>query len=142
MGVRRYDPAQNSLIMGGQIMEGFAEGTFINITRNADSFSLVIGADGSGTRTKSNDRSGKIAITLQQTSPSNDVLQGFLTADELNNGGQFTALHKDNSGRTVNAAETAWVMKPPDQGFAKEAENREWVIETDNLEVFVGGNPV
>ena len=141
MGVRSYDPKQSSIIVSGNIIEGYADGTFINVERNEDAFSLVIGSDGSGTRTKSNNRSGRMTITLNQSSPSNDILQGLVTADELSGGGIFSALHKDGSGNTINAAETAWIVKSPSQEFSNESSNREWIIETDNLEAFVGGNP-
>ncbi len=140
MAVKTYDPAQVALVFGGQIMEGFAEGTFISVERNEDAFSLTIGSDGSGTRTKSNNRSGIFTMTLNQSSPSNDVLSGFALSDERNNAGTFTGLTKDNSGRSINAAESCWVKKMATQEFSNGSSNREWVIETDNLEIFIGGN--
>lgn len=140
MAVKTFDPKQVALIFGGQIMEGFGEGTFIAVDRNEDAFALAIGSDGSGTRTKTNNRSGTFTLTLQQSSPSNDVLSAFALSDEASNGGIFTGLMKDNSGRSINAGETCWIKKFPTQEMSNETSNREWVIETDNLEVFVGGN--
>lgn len=140
MAVLTYDPDQISVIVGGQIMSGFGDGTFVSVDRNSDAFTLQMGATGAGTRSKSNNRSGRITVSLQQTSESNDALQAFATADELSNSGTFPVLVKDNQGRSLYAAEIAWVVKVPTGAYATENSNREWILETDNLEVFTGGN--
>lgn len=141
MAVRSYDPKEVSVIVGGRIIEGFADGQFINATRNNDQFAINMGADGSGARAKSNDRSGRVEMVLQQTSPSNDVLSAFAASDELSNGGVVSVIVRDALGTTLIAAETAWIVKYPDAPFSKSVENRTWILETDNLEMFVGSNP-
>lgn len=138
--VKTYDPKLVSIILGGKIISGIADGTFINVERAQQAFTLKVGAGGEGTRAKSNDKSGKITITLQQSSPSNDDLSAFAAADELTNAGVFPALIKDGSGRTVCAAATAWVQKLPNSEFAKEVSNRVWVVESDEIDILVGGN--
>ena len=137
---KTYDPKQYSLIVGGHIVGGFADGTFLTVARNNDTWALTMGADGEGARAKSNDKSGTLVFTLLQTSQSNSVLSGFHNADELNNAGQVPVLVKDNNGDTVIEATTAWVRKPADVELAKEITSREWTIETDNLTMLVGGN--
>ena len=136
---KSYDPKQYSLIVGGHIVGGLADGTFLSVSRNNDTFTLSMGADGEGARAKSNDKSGTFVFTLLQSSLSNDVLSGFHNADELNNGGQVPVLVKDNNGTTILQANTAWVRKPADVELAKEITGREWTIETDNLQMLVGG---
>lgn len=137
---KTYDPKQYSLIVGGHIVGGFADGTFLTVARNNDTWALTMGADGEGARAKSNDKSGTFVFTLLQTSNSNSVLSGFHTADELSNGGQVPVLVKDNNGDTVLEATTAWVRKPADVELGKEITAREWTVETDNLSMLVGGN--
>ena len=137
---KTYDPKSHSLIVGGHIVTGFADGTFMTAARNNDSWALTMGADGEGARAKSNDKSGTFVFTLMQSSASNSVLSGFHNADELSNGGQIPVLVKDNNGDTVLEATTAWVRKPADVELAKEITNREWTLETDNLSMLVGGN--
>jgi len=137
---KTYDPKDYSLIVGGHIVSGFADGTFMTAARNNDTWTQAVGADGEGARAKSNDKSGTVVLTLMQSSSSNSVLSGFHTADELNNDGQIPVLIKDNNGDTVIAAATAWVRKPSDVELSKEITNREWTIETDKLEMLVGGN--
>lgn len=135
-----YDPKNVSVIVGGSIMTGFADGTFVEVERNENAFNLKIGVDGEGTRAKSNNKSGKVTITLMQSSPSNDTLSGFTAADELSNTGAVPVLVKDNSGRTICTALTAWVQKYANASFAKEVTTRKWVLETDDIEMFVAGN--
>lgn len=140
MAVKTYDPKQVSLIVGGKIIGGFTDGTFIKGERNEDMWTLKIGVDGIGTRSKTNNKSGKLTITLHQSSASNDDLSAFAIADELSNTGAVPVLLKDNSGRTICSALTMWVKKIADPEFAKEVMNRVWVMETDEFAIFDGGN--
>ena len=137
---KTYDAKQVSVIVGGHIVEGLADGTYVTVTRNNDSFALTMGADGEGARAKSNDKSGTVELTLLQTSASNDVLTGFANADEISNSGQVPILIKDQNGSTLVEAATAWIQKPADVTFGKEIEERSWVLESDDLTLFVGSN--
>lgn len=138
--VLTYDPKQFSLICGGKIIHGFADGSSIEVERNEQAFNLKVGVDGEGTRAKSNNRSAKITVHLMQSSSSNDDLSAFAAADELSNTGIFPVIAKDGSGRSLFAAVTAWVMKYPKSDFAREAGERVWVLETNDMDFFVGGN--
>ena len=135
---KTYDPKDYSLIVGGHIVEGWADGTFLTAERTNDTWSDAVGADGEGARAKSNDKRGTFVFTLMQTSKSNTVLSGFHNADELNNGDQVPVLVKDNNGDTVLEATEAWVRKPATVELGKEISNREWTIATTNLSVLVG----
>lgn len=138
--VLTYDPKQVSVIVGGKIMSGFADTTFIKASRNEQAFNLKVGVDGEGTRAKSNNLSGKVEITLMQSSSSNDDLSAFAAADELANAGVVPLLINDKSGRTVLQATTAWIQKYADVEFAKETSTRTWILETDQFLIFEGGN--
>jgi len=138
--VRQYDPAEVLVTVDGQAITGFADGTFVETARNSDLFELTVGADGEATRTKSNDLSGRITITLQQTSPSNDILNDLATADEQSNQGVFGSQIRDNSGGTLASGQRSWIVKKPDAAFAKTTENRVWIIETNELVYDVRGN--
>ncbi len=140
MAVRTYDPKQVVVLIGGVPVGGFADGTFLNVTRTADTFTKHVGADGNTSRTKSSDRSGEMTITLAQTSPSNDVLSGFALADELSNNGIVPILIKDLSGRTALVSAFGWIRKMPDVEFGKEVADRAWVFDLADIETFIGGN--
>lgn len=137
--VRNYDPKAVTQIIAGQILTGYAEGSFISVERNEDSANLSIGSQGAGTRTVSNNRSGRVTITLQQTSPSNGVLDAQRIATELSGAGIFSMLGKDSDSGDTWAGATTWVVKPATMEFSNEASNREWILETDELILSVLG---
>lgn len=140
MSVYTYDPSQVQIIVGGVPLSGFADGTFIEVSRDEQMYTKVTGADGKTSRAKTSNRAGDFTFTLKQTSPANDILSGFAVADEIDNAGVVPVLIKDGSGRTVCASSAAWVRQMPDQPFAKEISNREWVLDAAGIDIFVGGN--
>lgn len=140
MGVKTYDPGAVDLVVVGIPITGYVDGTFINIGRNNPAFTDGTGSQGEGWRAKSNDKSGICTLTLLQTSATNDALSALAALDELSGDGVGALLMKDNSGRSLYAAETCWVEKLPDSEWARSISGREWIIKTDNLEVLVGGN--
>jgi hypothetical protein len=140
MSVKTYNGAQVSIIFAGIPFEGLADGTFVTIKRNSDSFTDQVGSDGEGARAATNDKSGTVTVTLMQTSLTNDALSSLARMDELIGSGVAPLLVKDNSGRSIAQAETAWILKPADMEFGRELSNREWVFKTDDLDVHIGGN--
>lgn len=140
MALKTYDPAMVSISMGGVPISGYAEDSFISVERDEDAFELSVGANGEGTRSKSNNKSGTITMTLAQSSDSNVILSGFAQADELANSGVFPVLIKDNSGKSLHFAATAWIQKIAPAEYAAASGEREWVIRTDDLQSFIGGN--
>lgn len=137
---KTYDFKQVTVIVGGSIISGYAEGTAISIERNEDAFTLEVGADGESTRVKSNNRSGIITLTLQQSSSSNDSLTQFALSDDLSNSGVFPTIIKDLNGTTLVTAAESWIRRLPTSEFGSDLSSREWVIETDKLVMTVGGN--
>ncbi len=139
--IRNYDSKLVAVIFGGPIT-GFADGTFVTVEYNEDAFTLQMGADGiNNTRSKTNNSSGKVTVTLSQSSPSNAVLSAFHKADKLApfGAGVKPLTVKDISGTSLHFAPTAWIVKAATSEYAKEAGSREWVFETDALDSFVGG---
>ena len=140
MGVKSYDSKDVAVIIGGSLLSGFAPGSRVTVARNEQAFTLQVGSDGESARSKTNNKSGLVTVSLLQTSESNVTLQAFAAADELANGGIVSILIKDNSGNSLFAAETAWVQKSPDAAYEQDAAPRDWIFETDNLEMIHGGN--
>lgn len=138
--LKTYDPGQLGIIVGGKIISGFADGSMVKISRNEQAYMLKVGADGEGTRVRSRNKSGKIEITLMQSSDANDIFSAYAISDEATNSGAVPVLIRDGSGRTLVDAATAWVQKLPDSEFAKDAKERVWILETDEVNIFIGGN--
>ena len=130
---RSYNPIEVSCIIGGSIIEGFAEGTFINVAYRDPLWSYQRGLS-SGARIRNPNRAAELTLTLLQTSPSNAELQAYLTRARAGTGiDYFSILIRNNSGGESAAADTAWIMGEPALTFSNNLENREWRIETGNL---------
>jgi len=143
MAVKTYDSNNILMIFGAIALEGgLGDGTFVSIEYNNDMFALKMGADGEGARSKSNDNSAKITFTLLQTSEANALLSAQHNIDKLSPSGDGIApiLIKDKEGTTLAAAATAWIVKSPNVEYGKEINEREWQLETDRLDILVGGN--
>lgn len=138
--MKTYDPKQILIIFGVHQLQGFADGSMVTVRRNSDAWSLQMGVDGEGTRSKSNDKSGQVEVSLMQTSESNDYLSQVALADELENAGVQPLLIKDANGTSLYAAEQAYVKKISDSAYGRESQERTWIIETDNLQMHAGGN--
>ncbi len=137
---KTYDASGVSVSFNTYNLTGFAEGTFITVSKNEDAFTQQIGADGEGVRSKTNNRSGTITLTLMQSSDSNETLSQIYYLDKLSNTGSGAFFIKDTNGTTLVLAKSAWIRKMPDIEFGKESSNREWVFESDSLEMFAGKN--
>lgn len=140
MAVLSYDPKAMQVVFAGKLLQGFAPGTFLTITRNMDAYALSVGVDGIGTRIKNNNLSGRATFTLDQSSTSNDDLNALAAADSLSDSGVGPLFIKDGSGNTVAAAATAWIVKLPDSEFSNSLGTRQWVLESDVLSYSVGGS--
>lgn len=134
-----YDPASIAASFAGVPLAGFADGTFVAVERNNDSFTLMVGAGGEAARSRSRNSSGKVTFTLMATSATNDLLSAIWRADELSGTGVGAFILKDLNGTTLCAANNAWIMKPPKIEFGKEISTREWVIEAESVYMKSGG---
>jgi hypothetical protein len=142
MAFADYDPKKIVVTLGGTPITGFVDGTFVNFERTNDAFSMTTGADNLTTRTKRNDKSGTLILTLQQTSPSNDLLSTFANLDETASSGVFSLQVKDALGTTVVNSPAAWIRKfaPIERG--NEHSPVEWTIDCADSTLVVGSNPV
>lgn len=140
MTVATYQPDLVTVAFRGVPITGFAPGSFISAVRNNDSFNLTVGSGGDATRAKSGDRSGRVTLTLLGSSASNATLTAIAILDEQNGSGVGPLAVKDLSGADTVIAGTAWIVKPPDLEKSNEETNREWIFETDVLEIVAGGN--
>jgi hypothetical protein len=139
--VRTFDPNKVIITWGPIIMTGFAEGTFMNITRSKGNlFDKSTGADGSVDRINKNATDFTITVTLKQTSLSNDLLSAAFLLDISLNTGKFPFVVKDLLGTTTFFAAQAWISKDPDPDFADALSTRAWTFDTGPGTNVHGGN--
>lgn len=139
--MKKYDPKEVFVNFGTATIDGFADGTFVEIEPSADTFSSEVGADGQVIRVRSHDSRAMARITLLQSSGSNDVLSGFHTADKAVDGtGILPFLIKDGNGSTTLASARGWIKKLPNVSYSGGAETRVWEIELEIIDGTVGGS--
>jgi len=128
MATQTYIPAEVAVSIGGNVIGGYADGTFISVERETDAYTKHVGADGEVSRTANANRSGTLTLTLKQTASSNLVLGAYANQDEASHDAVFDVLISDNLGNKLFASE-GWIKKVPNQEYGDEQANREWAID-------------
>lgn len=141
--LQNYDPAGVALSIGGSLMSGFEDGTFITVARNTALFNKKVSADGTNViRTRINDRTATLTLTLQQGSPSNLILSHLATRDEARLDGVVSVSLTDvNSPDTQFISSKAYVDKPADGEYATNATGRRWTLQLVEVPMVHGGAP-
>ncbi len=137
---RNYDPGRVVVTFKGIRLLAPQDGTFVSAEREEDAFTKQVGSAGDVTRSRNRNISGSVTVTLQQASPTNDLLSALAEADELTGLNYGALMVKDLNGTTLLEAPNAWIRKTPTVEFAKEASGREWVFDCAQLIMNVGGS--
>lgn len=142
--MKTYDPNLFSLVIAGIPIpaKGYADGEFINYTRDAQQFTDSVGTDGEVTRAKQHDKRATITFSTMQTAEINAILSTLANLDYETDGGAGVGpfLLKDRGGLTVLAGADCWIAKLPDGSLGKDPTARAWMIRVANLKSFEGGN--
>lgn len=136
---KTYDPGLISCTWLGLVITGFGPDEFITAARNEDAYVLTVGTGGEACRSRNQNKSGRVSITLMASALINDALSGALQLDELFGAGVGPLLVKDNLGTSLIAAENAWLVKHPDNGFGKVIGTRVWVLDCERVDIHTGG---
>lgn len=135
-----YDPTEQVIVFLDNIIDGYAEETFIKASRNADGWSFKPSNSGGGARNRNPNKSGRFEFTLHGGSPSNAILSGIADADERDGTGIGQCFVKDRSSDGARCfAQFAWIVKHPDYERMKEIGDITWIIETDDIEIAHAG---
>jgi len=139
--LKSYAPNDvNITIAGMYSVTGFADGTFVRITKDTQPVTTVRAMDGTVSRIKSPDTGWKVEITLAQSSSANDVFSTFWNIDKTTGMGKFPLFIKDSRGSTMFMAATAWVEDVADIVFSNSMETRTWRFAATDVIVNIGGN--
>lgn len=135
-----YDSKEVAVIIHGNLLTGFAEGSRVNVARRNPSFELVKGSDGEGAFNPTNDKSGTITVTLLSTSAGNSWLSGLLASQEAGRLGDIACAVEDNSGNSLHFGAQCRIEGWAEANYEQQANAREWTILVSDLEQFIGGN--
>lgn len=139
MTFAQWDPGKCTVSFAGIVLNGFASGTFIKIAYNSDAFTVQAGAQGDTVRVRSRDATGTMEVTLQSSSPCNDLLTAKAKVDRASGTGYGPILATDLNGTSIARASRAWIKKIPDMEWATDPSDRVWVLEIADLELEQGG---
>lgn len=129
-------------VFGVHTISGFADGSYVNVSRMVAASELYIGGDLTAYRVKRRNKSATVGITLHAAAVSNTVLQQIQAADESDSGNTyvFSILIKDGSGMSKFFARQAFIASVPDTSFSTGADTRDWTIQAVSMNFEVGGN--
>jgi hypothetical protein len=118
-----YSVDKTAVIIGVTPVVGFA-GDRVVVEFNADAIETVMGTDGNGRHVTNKDKSGKVTVTLEHGSPSNDAIEILRMIGE-----PFPILVKDNASlATMFATSDAMVAKQPPLKLGRSPDPVEWVF--------------
>lgn len=139
--VKTYDAKFVIITFNGVPITGFADGTFVSVAPSSDMYTKVVGADGAVARSRSNDDTAEVTITLMQTSLSNDFLSTQMLLDRTLNAGKGALQIKDLQGTSLHFFQNAWIKSKPTIEYAKDMSDRVWVFDTGQADIeVIGGN--
>jgi len=129
--VRTYDPRLVIITLGPHTVQGYADGTFVNIEAHGDGVSKEVGSDGEVVRSIDPDETATVTINIQYGSDTIKFAQEQYDKDRNTHGeAMFPVLIKDMRGGLVFAADEAWVENTVAREFNYEASGREITIAT------------
>lgn len=136
-----FDPRNCILMYGGALIDDYAPDTFIEIEFNSPRYNTAVGATGKGIRSKRNDKSAVVRVSLLPGGISNLQFQAAAAADDSSNAGALPLKISDlGTGRSWTAV-GAWVRAEPGASLQSEAQPQVWELETDELLAVIGAAP-
>lgn len=141
MALLTYCPDQVTISLAGLVdVQGYAEGAFVEISKDVSPYSYQSSMDGETGRTFRKDNTYTVRITLAQSSPTNDILSALHSVDVATQLGKVPLLIRDRSGTTNFFSPNAWVENYPVVGFSQNVETRVWTFKCSDGAILVGGN--
>lgn len=147
--MKTWNPAQGRISFAGiQIARGagasgYGEDEFLTMKPVNESFTSILGCDGTVTRVASNSRLVELSLKMMQTnSITNGALSAILASDEasFNGNGVAPFVFQDLNGTSQLECLRAWLTGWPEQVFGKSAKERLWKLHALADLVIVGGN--
>ena len=140
MSTKSFNAGDTNVIVAGRKMTGLAPDGFVEVERDEQAYTKQVGADGEVTRSKTNNKAGKIRITLQQSSEDNAFLMQLSNTDENTGQGIVPVAVVDKSGTYKAVSPNSWVQKKPVNAFGRDAGTRQWIFDCGEINETGGGN--
>lgn len=130
--MKTYSAKKVTIALGTHMVSGYADDSFVTITPAGDGITMKQGCDGEIIRSISPNDTYTVKLDLLSYSKTNSFLQNMYNHDQKDGSGMFPIVIKDITGGMLFNSEAAWVTKPAERGYGKEANNRSWEIQTSS----------
>lgn len=141
MAMLTYKPTEVIVSLAGLFrVEGFANGTFLEIVKEVKPYHHETAMDGEVARLYTKSDNYQIVLTLAQSSLANNILSALHQVDLATHLGKFPVMIQDKSGTTKFFTTNAWVESLPPATFGNSMEVRKWTLQCSNGVFSLGGN--
>ena len=141
MSLATYDPSSVVIYLADVILvEDVMDGTFIQITKDTQTFTSTTSTDGQVYRKRNSNDNYTVSITLSSTSKTSRILQYFLIADVTTSVAKFPLFIKNTGGSTLFHATTCWIENQPDVVFSQQVVPMVWTIKATGCTLVYGDN--
>lgn len=124
ISIGKYDVGEVNVSVGGVMLSGYAEKTFVKVSKSEDNSKFKYSAKGDAASATSYNTEGEIEVTLMQTSPYVSYLNSLATK-----GTHVPAwVISNNEIKEQYGGTTAVVMKPADAEFSDDISDRKFKI--------------
>lgn len=134
MAQYNHDPKKVNLIMAGLAIEGFQEGSGITFEPDTDVSTTSMGVDRDFTRNINTNISWSLNFTLQNGSPSNDIINSFIRTNA-----SIPFLLKDANTNNTQAVGLCYIKAMPSISSELEATGREYMFTAVDVNINYGG---
>lgn len=139
--IASYCPDIVDVLVAGFIkVDGFVDGTFVQIDKDEMPYSSIRMPDGTVARKYNNSQTYTITITLHSAADANNLFTKLWQIDELTQKGKFPILVKDQSGSDLLFSTESWIEGIPSLTKSNAIDSRVWVIKSAYAVINVGGN--
>lgn len=140
MTIANYLPDDVNCLAFGIPLSGFADGTFISITKDKVPYGTTETADGQIARLYTNSQTYTISLTFHRGSVSNDVLTKLWQLDEFTQRAKFPLFIKDLSGTDLFFSTNTWIEGIPSMVESTNFDSRTWVLRSSQAGINIGSN--
>lgn len=140
MTIASYSPEDINCLAFGIPLGGFADGTFITISKDKVPYGATETADGQVARLYTNSQTYTISLTFHRGSTSNDILTKLWQLDEFSQVGKFPLFIKDLSGTDLFFSTNTWIEGIPNMVQSTNFDTRTWILRSSQAVINVGSN--
>lgn len=140
MTLANYSPESVNCLAFGIPLNGFADGTFINISKDKVAYGSTETTDGQVARIYTNSQTYTISLTFHRGSTSNDILTKLWQLDELSQVGKFPLFIKDLSGTDLFFSTSTWIEGVPNMVQSTNFDTRTWILKSSQAVINIGSN--